>query len=127
MPTCQHCKTDNPPDFKFCQECGEALIPLNTCPECGHNNQPDFNYCMNCGHTLLPSTPPSTSERSPRPVPQYPQPQPAQPQVIVIQEPQQPQRSPFFSLITRFVTSMVVGFVLGKVWQILGESILAMF
>jgi len=140
MTTCQQCNTNNPSEFKFCQECGEVLIHLTSCPECGHHNHPDFRFCMECGHNLQPSstttpepeqTPvqPQSQQPTPQPAtpqPQY-QPQKPQPQVIVIQEPQQPRKSPFISLITRFVTSMVVGFVLGKVWQILGETILSMF
>jgi hypothetical protein len=127
MTICQHCNTENPPEYKFCQECGEALIQLPTCPECGHHNQPNYKFCMNCGHTLQPSQPPPSPQPASQPAPSQYQPQPTQPQVIVIQEPQKSRKSPLITLVTRFVTSMVVGFVLGKVWQILGETILSMF
>ena len=134
MTECQKCGSKNPSDFKFCQECGEVLIELIACPDCGHKNQTDFKFCMNCGYALQPqppaprSEPPPVQLQQPSPQPQYqPQPQPAQPPIVIIQEPQQSRRSPFSRLVARFVVSTVVGFVFGKVWQILGETILTIF
>ncbi len=48
---CTQCQFDNPPDMKFCVECGAKLaLP---CAICGAENQPSFKFCGQCGAGLL--------------------------------------------------------------------------
>ena len=62
---CPVCNTENPPDSRFCIDCGEEL-PTNVdtpegpqqsqsydCPNCGRENPVDSNYCIFCGSSLL--------------------------------------------------------------------------
>jgi class 3 adenylate cyclase/tetratricopeptide (TPR) repeat protein len=47
---CAKCGTENPPDRKFCGECG-AHFSLR-CPQCGNENVPPFKFCGECGAAL---------------------------------------------------------------------------
>ncbi|HLG78236.1 MAG TPA: zinc ribbon domain-containing protein, partial [Ktedonobacteraceae bacterium] len=61
---CAYCQTINPPQAKFCLECGNRL---NVCPNCGTVNLPVAKFCIECGtqlqtqvrkETAAPETPP---------------------------------------------------------------------
>ncbi len=56
---CPNCQTLNPPNAKFCLECGNRLI---VCPNCGTVNLPTAKFCIECG-TLLSAL----AERNGRP------------------------------------------------------------
>src|SRR6516164_6004576 len=47
---CGQCGTENPPDRKFCGECGAPFVLR--CPQCGKENVPPFRFCGECGATL---------------------------------------------------------------------------
>jgi adenylate cyclase len=47
---CPSCGFENPPNFKFCGECGSKL--KNICPNCGFENPPNFKFCGECGTQL---------------------------------------------------------------------------
>ena len=46
--TCSNCGATNPPDGRFCLECGTAL----GCPHCGATNPAGSRFCGNCGTNL---------------------------------------------------------------------------
>ncbi len=46
---CPNCGTINPPQAKFCLECG---IRFNICPNCGTFNLPQAKFCIECGTSL---------------------------------------------------------------------------
>ena len=50
---CPNCLSQNPPNAKFCLECGNRLV---ICPHCGTINLPMAKFCIECG-SALPSTP----------------------------------------------------------------------
>src|SRR6266702_8974274 len=52
---CPNCQTLNPPNAKFCLECGYRLL---VCPNCGTVNPPAAKFCIECGSPL-----PSITER----------------------------------------------------------------
>ena len=58
---CPNCLTQNPPNAKFCLECGNRLV---VCPHCGTVNLPEAKFCIECGSPLL-STPTSMGENAP--------------------------------------------------------------
>src|SRR5437016_2684195 len=47
---CSNCQTMNPPEAKFCLECGKRL---GVCPNCGTVNPPMAKYCIECGIALF--------------------------------------------------------------------------
>jgi class 3 adenylate cyclase/tetratricopeptide (TPR) repeat protein len=47
---CAQCGAPNPPDHKFCSECGTALSAI--CASCGHHNPPGHKFCSECGASL---------------------------------------------------------------------------
>ena len=47
---CSHCGADNPPNQKFCGECGTQLAA--GCPNCGATNPPGQRFCGECGTAL---------------------------------------------------------------------------
>ncbi len=53
---CPNCQTLNPPNAKFCLECGNRLV---ICPNCGTVNLPFAKFCIECG-TALPARQGST-------------------------------------------------------------------
>ncbi len=46
---CPYCQTVNPPNAKFCLECGRRLV---VCPNCGTVNLPVAKFCIECGTAL---------------------------------------------------------------------------
>src|SRR6266487_3239037 len=48
---CPNCQTINPPNAKFCLECGNRLV---VCPNCGTVNLPVAKFCIECGTALQP-------------------------------------------------------------------------
>ena len=63
---CPNCQTMNPPNAKFCLECGNRLV---VCPNCGTINLPMAKFCIECGTALTPAPAPASDN----------QPAPAQP------------------------------------------------
>ena len=65
---CPNCQTVNPPQAKFCLECGNRLV---VCPNCGTVNFPAAKFCMECG-TPLPqkaeTAQPAHLQRLPQPI-----------------------------------------------------------
>jgi membrane protease subunit (stomatin/prohibitin family) len=51
---CPNCGTMNPPDAKFCNNCGQKLSAQIKCPNCGAMNPPDAKFCNSCGQKLTP-------------------------------------------------------------------------
>jgi class 3 adenylate cyclase/tetratricopeptide (TPR) repeat protein len=47
---CPRCRHANPPETKFCGECGTRLPSL--CPACQAANPPTNKFCSECGHRL---------------------------------------------------------------------------
>jgi predicted ATPase/class 3 adenylate cyclase len=47
---CPHCQTSNPPNAKFCMECGQRLL---VCPDCRTANLSNAKFCIECGTSLL--------------------------------------------------------------------------
>ncbi len=50
---CPYCQTLNPPEAKFCLECGRRLVIV--CPNCGTANPPVAKFCIECGTPLQPA------------------------------------------------------------------------
>jgi class 3 adenylate cyclase len=50
-----NCGFNNPPDARFCQECGKPLEA--PCPRCGTHNPLAAKFCKNCGQSLGEQTP----------------------------------------------------------------------
>ena len=59
---CARCQHDNPPDQKFCGECGAPLVL--SCPSCGAANAPAQKFCGHCGAGLA-ATPARGEARTP--------------------------------------------------------------
>ena len=58
--TCPNCQQDNPPDARFCNNCGTALATqavAGVCPNCQQDNPPGARFCNSCGTTLAVSCP----------------------------------------------------------------------
>ena len=49
---CKKCNFPNPPNAKFCQECGLPLQGV-LCKNCNEANSSDAKYCVNCGSSLF--------------------------------------------------------------------------
>ena len=47
---CVACGTENPPDKRFCRECGSPLA--QGCPSCGSPFEPGSRFCGDCGAVL---------------------------------------------------------------------------
>ena len=56
---CPNCQTVNPPNAKFCLECGNRLV---VCPNCGTINLPVAKFCIECGTPLTPAPTPASEE-----------------------------------------------------------------
>lgn len=52
---CPNCQTLNPPNAKFCLECGNRLV---ICPNCSTVNLPVAKFCIECGTSLQGQTVP---------------------------------------------------------------------
>ncbi|WP_338254881.1 adenylate/guanylate cyclase domain-containing protein [Dictyobacter halimunensis] len=53
---CPNCQTLNPPNAKFCLECGHRLAG---CPNCGTINPTGAKFCIECGTALQPRREPT--------------------------------------------------------------------
>jgi len=47
---CFHCKSENPVEAKFCDQCGERLDWK--CSDCGETNRTSARFCKKCGQRL---------------------------------------------------------------------------
>jgi class 3 adenylate cyclase/tetratricopeptide (TPR) repeat protein len=47
---CSACRTDNPPQNRFCDQCGTSLEAV--CPSCGVRLRPEARFCGTCGKRL---------------------------------------------------------------------------
>ncbi len=61
---CDQCQFENPPQMKFCGQCGTGLRLL--CAGCGAEVPPGFRFCGQCGAAVEPS-PPVAAAASPSP------------------------------------------------------------
>ncbi len=50
---CPRCKRENPPQAKFCLECGAHLA--FTCVQCGTELPADAKFCLQCGQPISAS------------------------------------------------------------------------
>lgn len=50
--SCPQCHAPNPPEVKFCGNCGQALPSKSTCPACGKEALPGVKFCGSCGARL---------------------------------------------------------------------------
>lgn len=58
---CKKCGTNNPKEYKFCEECGELLKKVTpakksvpgVCPSCEHKNPKEYKFCEECGVGLM--------------------------------------------------------------------------
>src|SRR4051812_45500711 len=64
---CSRCGAQNPPNAKFCMDCGNALE--RRCPSCGTAAPGSSKFCMECGAALDARPAP---ERPPPPEPVRP-------------------------------------------------------
>lgn len=63
---CASCGKENPPEFKFCDACGEGLYAAEiVCPTCSHLNPDDMKFCEECGIRLGILTCPSCLHENP--------------------------------------------------------------
>jgi class 3 adenylate cyclase/tetratricopeptide (TPR) repeat protein len=54
---CPRCQHENPPQSKFCLECGARLAL--TCSKCGTELPPEAKYCLQCGQSVSAGVIPS--------------------------------------------------------------------
>ncbi|GCE19387.1 adenylate/guanylate cyclase domain-containing protein [Dictyobacter kobayashii] len=59
---CPNCQTLNPPNAKFCLECGNRLLG---CPNCGTINPSGAKFCIECGTALQPRREPTAPLKTP--------------------------------------------------------------
>ena len=69
---CELCGQDNPPEARFCSNCGTSLVAREApsaaiqCPQCGQDNPGETFFCTNCGADLTRmGEPPSPTEGAP--------------------------------------------------------------
>ena len=60
---CGVCRADNPPDNRFCDQCGAALDKV--CPSCGASLRPEARFCGACGKRLGEAGPVPAGGRAP--------------------------------------------------------------
>ena len=65
-----HCGAENPPEQRFCGQCGNSLAAA--CPACGTQNAPGNKFCGTCGTALAvePATAAAIHAAEATPVPQ---------------------------------------------------------
>ena len=68
---CPGCQHDNPPDMRFCGQCGSPLA--TTCAACGAASPPDNRFCGQCGSPLSQAPQPATQHRTASPEAYTPQ------------------------------------------------------
>ncbi|MGA8535862.1 MAG: zinc ribbon domain-containing protein, partial [Thermoplasmata archaeon] len=49
---CPSCRAPNPPEGKFCRNCGQPLPQTRSCPNCGKEPEPGVKFCGSCGTRL---------------------------------------------------------------------------
>src|SRR6185369_15543912 len=54
---CPACRTDNPPQARFCLECAAPLA--RRCSSCGASLPDGARFCMQCAHPVEGGTPPA--------------------------------------------------------------------
>jgi predicted ATPase/class 3 adenylate cyclase/ribosomal protein L40E len=59
---CPSCKTDNPPDALFCEQCGSKLEVV--CPVCKATISPGARFCKKCGTAIAAISAPATAKKS---------------------------------------------------------------
>ena len=52
--TCPRCRTENPPQAKFCLECAAPLAAR--CANCGTQLPPSAKFCLECAHPVSGAT-----------------------------------------------------------------------
>lgn len=62
---CWNCGFENPPNAKFCNNCGQAQE--RACPNCGTKNQAGAKFCNNCGWNLQSAGAPPVSPAKAQP------------------------------------------------------------
>jgi class 3 adenylate cyclase/tetratricopeptide (TPR) repeat protein len=63
---CLSCKTDNPPDAAFCEQCGSKLEVV--CPACKAEVSPGARFCKKCGTAIAASGPASVKKSTDGPI-----------------------------------------------------------
>ena len=63
---CPACKTDNPPDAAFCEQCGSKLELV--CPACKGAVSPGARFCKKCGTAIGASGPRSVKTSTHGPI-----------------------------------------------------------
>src|SRR5262249_34667509 len=63
---CPSCKTDNPPDAAFCEQCGSKLELV--CPACKAAVSRSARFCKTCGTAIAASAPASVKKSSDGPI-----------------------------------------------------------
>ena len=63
---CPSCKTDNPPDAAFCEQCGPKLELV--CPACKGAVGPGARFCKKCGSAIAASARASLEKSSDGPI-----------------------------------------------------------
>jgi uncharacterized Zn finger protein (UPF0148 family) len=56
---CPRCQQDNPPNAKFCFECGAALA--RACASCGTALPAAATFCPECAHPVAAAAPPAVA------------------------------------------------------------------
>jgi hypothetical protein len=89
---CENCGYDNPPDLKFCENCGNILTleepaaqpaapeqpapepapEMKECPNCKQMNPADATFCDGCGASLQPEAEAAPEEPAPEAAPAAP-------------------------------------------------------
>src|SRR2546421_249135 len=65
---CSACGYRNPPNARFCGECGAPLGETIPCPACGESNPPGHGFCNACGEAL-PRSPDAPAPAATPPLP----------------------------------------------------------
>src|SRR6516225_480783 len=63
---CPSCKTDNPPDAAFCEQCGSKLELV--CHACNAAVGPEARFCKKCGTATAQSAPASVKKSADEPI-----------------------------------------------------------
>ncbi|HTO10600.1 MAG TPA: adenylate/guanylate cyclase domain-containing protein, partial [Candidatus Binatia bacterium] len=63
--TCPQCRTDNPAENRFCDQCGAPLEAR--CPQCGAALRAGARFCGACGHRLGAAAAPAAATPPPAP------------------------------------------------------------
>jgi len=62
---CSQCQNDNPPDARFCEQCGAPLE--SPCPACQAPLSAGARFCKACGHDLSTALHPEAAAAAPSP------------------------------------------------------------